>query len=113
MWYLKWNKDLAFYYERIRQRCNAKELEPDLGEEEFYITAFFELNSCRGGMGDGPIPFTAIYDFAKIYEVRELDEFLYIIRWLDGVYLETKAKENGNNTRNDSKDPDKKRNKGP
>ena len=34
-------------------------------------------------------------NFAKIYEVRGLDEFIYIFRWLDGVYLENKAKEKG------------------
>ncbi len=35
-----------------------------------------------------PIPFTAIAEYSRIYELNDPDEFAEIIRHLDDVYLE-------------------------
>lgn len=40
----------------------------------------------------GPIPFTAIVEYSRIYEVGDFDEFLYIIRLLDNTYMELESK---------------------
>lgn len=51
-------------------------------------------------MGVGPIPFTAVAEYARIYGVEDLTEFLYYIRVMDNYTL-AKEEEDG-----------KKRNKG-
>ena len=62
---------------------------PNIEHFHFFIEAFYELSSCRQiGMSFGPIPFTAIAEYARMYEVDDFDEFLYIIRLLDNKYLE-------------------------
>lgn len=43
------------------------------------------------GMGIGPIPFTAIAEYSRIYELSDFDEFAYIIRRMDIVFLELNA----------------------
>lgn len=65
--------------------------EPEISEEAlFYITAFWELSSCRDfGYSIGPIPWTAIISYAR--EVG-LDSsmrpvFSAVIRELDEAYL--------------------------
>lgn len=61
---------------------------------EFYIEAFNELATCRAvGMDMGPIPFTSIYEYSKIYDVGDFDEFLYVIRKMDNVVMSSKSKE--------------------
>ena len=63
---------------------------PNVDHFSFYIDAFRELNSCRDyGMGLGPIPFTAIAEYAKIYEVEDFDEFLYLIRVMDNQFIKS------------------------
>ena len=63
---------------------------PNIDHFAFYIDAFRELNSCRDyGMGLGPIPFTAIAEYAKIYEVEDFDEFLYYIRVMDNQFIKS------------------------
>jgi hypothetical protein len=73
--------------------------EIDIGPLDFYILAFSELSSCRPSSLNGvsPIPFTAIADYVRLYEVGELDEFRYIIRRLDSVYLENTNERNKTN----------------
>lgn len=44
-----------------------------------------------------PIPFSAIIEYAKVYNIEELEEFLYYIRRLDKVYIEFQEKKNGSN----------------
>ena len=39
------------------------------------------------GMSIGNIPFTAIAEYAKIYEVEDFDEFLHLIRVMDNKFL--------------------------
>jgi len=47
-------------------------------------------------MSVSPIPFTAIIEFAKIYN-EDMDEFLYLMRRLDSVFLKHCEKKNGSN----------------
>lgn len=84
-------------------RVRDEDLEPEVEFFYYYIECFFELGTCRSG--DGPIPFTAIYEYSKIYNEYEFDEFLYIIRLLDDVYLQHRVrKENkdANSNKNNS-----------
>lgn len=46
-------------------------------------------------MGVGPIPFTAIADYFRMYELEDFDEFAYVIRRMDCVYLELNAEGSG------------------
>lgn len=39
-------------------------------------------------MAIGPIPFTAIIDYFTAFELSDFEEFLYVIRRMDKVYLE-------------------------
>lgn len=60
---------------------------------EFYYDAFRELGTARQfGMGIGPIPFTAIADYFRVYSIDgDFDEFSHIIRCMDNVYLQLNA----------------------
>lgn len=54
----------------------------------FYIDAFYELSSCRPfGLTLGPIPFTAILEYSKIFYDGDFEEFLYLMRLMDREYL--------------------------
>lgn len=65
------------------------DIAPEIGPFTFYLEAFRELSTCRpSGFGTGPIPFTAIVEYSKIYNVEEFDEFLYFIRLMDSKVLE-------------------------
>lgn len=65
------------------------DIAPNVEPFGFYIDAFRELSSCRNqGFGIGPIPFTAIVDYSKIYNVEEFDDFLYFIRLMDSKIIE-------------------------
>jgi hypothetical protein len=69
---------------------------PVLGQGlEFYYMAFIDLNSCRIiGMGEGPIPWTAIHQYAVKYDIydAEFDRFLTIITNMDHAYLTERNK---------------------
>lgn len=41
-----------------------------------------------------PIPFTAVVEYCRVYEVEDFDDFLYIVRSLDDVYLGIVEEEN-------------------
>lgn len=41
----------------------------------------------------GPIPFTAIVDYTRLFEIPDIEEFSYVIRRMDQVFLELKAQE--------------------
>jgi len=55
---------------------------PEISPFAYYILAYKELSTCRNGMNPR-IPFTAIVDYAKIYEIENFEEFLYLIRRMD------------------------------
>ena len=55
----------------------------------FYVDAFKELSTTRQySMSAGPIPFTAIMDYAILFEVEDKTDFLYIIRCMDLAWME-------------------------
>ena len=84
-----------------------EDVEPNVGPFAFYLDAFRELSSCRsGGFGLSPIPFTAIVEYARIYEVEDFHEFLDIVREMDAELLRLesqsqakKSKDNGNGSK--------------
>lgn len=65
--------------------------EPDVfAGDEFYLTAFNELSTCRPiGDATGPIPWDKIVQYAsfKGLEYIMIDPFIRIIRSMDSVYL--------------------------
>lgn len=79
---LAWGKPLP---EKIR---NAPELDPSL---RIYSRAFKQLSSCRQlGMGIGPIPWTAVVEYAKIYQLsqEQTDALHFHVERMDGAYLD-------------------------
>lgn len=57
---------------------------------ELYFGAFFDLSSCRGsGMGEGPIPWSAIADYCNAhgFEGDQIDDTFYLVRAMDNAYL--------------------------
>ena len=69
---------------------------PELDEGyRFAYEAFNALSTDRQvGFGVGPIPWSAIDQFAQRYGIVDIDEFErlnYLIRVMDGVYLEDAA----------------------
>ncbi len=59
---------------------------------DFYLDAFRELSTCRpSGLGLGAIPFTAIVEYSRIYELGDFDDFFYIIRKLDNTWIKLES----------------------
>lgn len=94
------------YYDLLsRGKIKPEDLEPNIAGFEYYTEAFKELNSTRPiGMGVGPIPFTAILEYFKVYPCDDFEEFNYIIRSMDEAFLrhqstkvKTEGKKNGAN----------------
>jgi hypothetical protein len=64
-----------------------------MGPFEFFFDAFRELSSCRPqGLGLSPIPFTAIVEYSRLFDVGDFEDFLWIIRKMDDCYLNLEAK---------------------
>jgi len=64
----------------------APEVRHDLA---FFWSAFHALSSCRNfGMSVGPIPWTAIAEYAGFHNVFDFEEFEEIIRRMDSYYLD-------------------------
>ena len=58
--------------------------------DEFYVSAFYHLNTCRSaGMSEGRIPWNIIYDYGKIQGLDDeiLDMFITVIMMMDMKYL--------------------------
>jgi hypothetical protein len=76
--------------ERIK---NRPELLPGL---EFIWRAFWDLATCRTiGMGEGPIWWIAVNDYANRYGITdedEFDRFKMLIKELDSVFLDHRDK---------------------
>ena len=69
--------------------------EPQVGPFQFYIEAFYELSSCRvSSMALGPIPFTAIVEYARLFDLSEFEDFHYYIRAMDNALLKLEAERN-------------------
>lgn len=73
---------------------NAKDREPDIGPFMYYIDCFSEINTCRSTVSLAPLPFTAIVEYARVYNIEDLEDFLYYIRRLDSLYLAHEEKKN-------------------
>jgi len=59
---------------------------------QLYYDAFSELTTCITGDGSR-IPFTSIVEYFKLYKIEgDFDNFLHVIRRMEGVYLEFKEK---------------------
>lgn len=91
-WTFKWAKELesGIYYHRLLPEGFVKpeDTEPPTDGLDFYVDAFRELSTCRpGGMGLLPIPFTAIVEYSRIYELEDLEEFAYVIRSMDDTFI--------------------------
>jgi len=96
-WYLKWSDNLDFYDSLLTQgNVREEDYEPQIGVFEVYLEYFFELDTCRNGMSNGPISFTDIYNFANIIDIEDFDEFLYLMRKLDRIIIEHRDKKHGN-----------------
>jgi hypothetical protein len=95
-WELKWGQKIDFYNKLlVKNKIKEEDREPEISAFSYYIDCFWELSTTRNnGMGVGPIPFTAIAEFAKIYN-EDIEEFVYLMRRLDAVFLKHCEKENG------------------
>ena len=64
---------------------------PQLSEcLEFFVTAFWELSTCRQlGMGEGPIPVTAIMEYGRFYDCNQefTQDLIFYVSVLDAIYL--------------------------
>lgn len=93
---MRWSEELrSGYYFRLLDKglLGQDDLEPRIAGLEFYMEAFRELGSCRPmSMVSGPIPFTAIVEYFRLYGDGEFDDFLYVIRRMDVAFLEYQAK---------------------
>lgn len=71
---------------------NKPELEIGL---EFYYMSFMDLSTCRSiGMGEGPIPWIALKQYAEVYDIYgiEFERFVTILNNMDTAYLEERNK---------------------
>lgn len=93
---MKWEGKYAFYENLVAtNKIKPEHLRPDVTGFGFYIDAFRELSTCRPSSFDvGPIPFTAVVEYAKIFEVGpdDFEEFLYVIRAMDSEFLKAQNK---------------------
>lgn len=58
--------------------------------QALYYEAFLALHTCRGGMGDGPIPWTAMNEYALTYKLddEQRETLFYHVRALDQAWME-------------------------
>ena len=85
------SKIAAAYRERgLTPPTHIESPDPMPEEYRFYWGAFCELRSCS----DGAIPWTAMDQYARLYQVRDFDIFLEIIRRLES-HLRDKKQSNG------------------
>ena len=90
-WSFRWSEFLeSGYYYHLLSKGTLKEedIEPDIEPFRLYVEAFHELSSCRiSSMSLGPIPFTAINEYSKLFEVGDFEDFHYCIRVMDNCLL--------------------------
>lgn len=64
--------------------------------DQFYVTAFWRLSTCRQiGMSTGPIPYTAIQDYAEKagFDSYMCEVFVAAIYAMDNAFEEHKAEQ--------------------
>ena len=62
---------------------------------ELYFMAFLDLTTCRSyGMSEGPIPWTAIKDWATYNRLSSIqtEDLFYMVQEMDNAYLNYRAK---------------------
>ena len=102
-WAYRWRKELrsGIYYDKLLPGgfLKPEDLEPDVSGFSFYLDAFQELSTSRAvSMAIGAIPFTAIVEYSRIYELSDYEDFAYIIRHLDNTFLELNAEKPADKT---------------
>lgn len=101
------------YYNLLNKGfIKPEDMEVDVTGFEFYLDAFRELQTARPvGLGISPIPFTAIAEYFKLYELEEdFDDFRYIIRKMDNAYIE--ASDNASKESNSGRQSNRDKNSG-
>jgi hypothetical protein len=113
-WSFKWRKELKTgqYYDLVnRGFIKPADYEPCVDGFEFYLDAFRELSTSRpGGLDLQAIPFTAIAEYFRIYELRDFDEFAHVIRQMDLVFMDmnNETQKQGREKNDGSRNTDKK-----
>lgn len=65
-----------------RGLLREEDVMPDISPFIFYVDAYREISTCRNGLSSS-LPFTAIIEYAKVYNIEDFDEFLYLMRAMD------------------------------
>jgi hypothetical protein len=94
-WAHTWGEKInSGWYDKLlsQGKIPPKDLQPNIEPFTFYRDAFMELTTCRNG--EGPIPFTSITEYFKIYGGSEEDfeDFIHIIRAMDSRLLDLTSK---------------------
>jgi hypothetical protein len=90
-------KEKAYSELKEKGKVRKGDIIPDVDAFVFYVEAFCELGTCRNsGMDLSPIPFLAIVEYAKLYDVGDVEDFLYIIRCMDNAYLKANSRKREN-----------------
>jgi hypothetical protein len=103
---LKWEEHLesGFYYKLLEMgKIRPEDEEPEIEPFQFYVEAYYELSTCRSGLSISAIPFSAINDYAIIYNVEDFEEFRYYIRAIDAAILKFERAKDGTNNNKNSK----------
>lgn len=92
-WQFKWRRELKTgqYYDLLKRGfIKPDQIEPGTDGFEFYLDAFAELSTSRpGGLDIQSIPFTAIAEYFRIYEIPgDFGEFAYLMRLMDREFIE-------------------------
>lgn len=113
--------DSGQYWELVEKGFikGEENLEPETGHLQFYLDAYHELATCRpSGFDIGPIPFTAIVEYSRIYDVGDFEDFKEIIQRVDAHVLrlareeQDKKKKAGDNVNTGTNDQSGVRHKG-
>jgi hypothetical protein len=78
-----------------RGKVRKEDEEPNIGAFSYYVEAYNELATCRTGMDVSPIPFTAIAEYARIYNVEDFEDFLSLIRRIDNFIMKKEKAKHG------------------
>ncbi len=93
-WAHEWGEKVnSGWYDKLlsQGKIAPKDMMPNIEPFVFYRDAFAELSSCRHE--EGPIPFTSIVEYFRIYDDggEDFEDFIYIIRAMDTKLLEVMA----------------------
>ncbi len=89
------------FYKMLQEtgKLKPEHARPNVDNFIFYIQAFEELSSCRpSGLSISPIPFTSVAEYARIFEIEDFHEFLYLIRVMDAELIKLSSKKGRTNS---------------